>query len=91
MMELITSSLIALQRLYKFEAGEDCPGDDFLPMIIYVLLQTGLVELFALHDYLRHFLEDCNQNVEFFSSMENYVYSAFCSAVGIIKKSIPSE
>ncbi|OHT02725.1 hypothetical protein TRFO_30090 [Tritrichomonas foetus] len=79
-LEQITSSMNIIQNIYLFESGERCPGDDLLPLFIYILLRSKLPYLVSLTNYIRHFLMSIEETVNVMDSKEKYVITTFLTA-----------
>lgn len=75
----ISNVLNTLQDLFFFEAGEKCPGDDLLPLVMYTLLRAKIPNLMTISYYLDFFLLQCTLKI--ITSKESYVATTFVSAV----------
>ena len=76
-LQQIQSAMEITQNIYSFEAGEGCPGDDFLPLFIFVLLHARLNNLASVLSYIRHFLFTAEGHTKLLDSMENYCATTF--------------
>ena len=83
-LERISHCMVGVQEIYFFEAGEGCPGDDFLPLFVYVLLRARLPNLYSLSCYLDAMLLQINDRVKILESKEKYVATTFMSSVNAI-------
>ena len=79
-LQQIMSAMEITQNIYSFEAGEGCPGDDFLPLFMFVLMKTKLPNLSSLLNYLSHFLFSTEGQIKLLDSMENYCATTFRSS-----------
>jgi hypothetical protein len=70
-----------LQDIYLFEANEGCPGDDFLPLFLYAVLNAKLPNLWSLAAYLRFYIVDIEDQVKMLDSREKYVATTLISSV----------
>jgi hypothetical protein len=70
-----------LQDIYLFEANEGCPGDDFLPLFLFALLNAKLKNLWSISSYLRTYVMDIEEQVKILDSREKYVATSFLSSV----------
>jgi hypothetical protein len=70
-----------LQDIYLFEANEGCPGDDFLPLLLFALLRAKLKNLWSIASYLTTYVMDIEDQVKMLDSREKYVATSFLSAV----------
>ena len=85
----INESISILYNIYFFEAGEGCPGDDFLPIFIYTLLLAKLPNLAMTKQYLKHFLSCISESVVILEPQEKYALTAFFSAIKYIIGLLP--
>jgi len=76
----VQESMNVLQDIYSFEAGEGCPGDDFLPLFIYCLIMAKLPNLLPILEYIKHFLLSAEEEVKLLESKEKYVATTFVTA-----------
>lgn len=83
-LERISECMVIIQDIYLFEAGEGCPGDDFLPLVVYTLLRTELSGLTSLSMYMQHLLISLNDSVKLLDSKEKYVTTTFLTAIDAI-------
>jgi hypothetical protein len=70
-----------LQDIYLFEANEGCPGDDFLPLLLFALLRAKLKNLWSIASYLTTYVMDIEDQAKMLDSKEKYVATSFLSAV----------
>ncbi|OHS94186.1 hypothetical protein TRFO_11244 [Tritrichomonas foetus] len=87
----INESMVILQDIYLFEAGEGCPGDDFLPMFIFALLNARLPSLASMKLYIEHFLISVSEKIKILDSKEKYVMTTFMSAAEHILSFVSSQ
>lgn len=76
-LQQIMNAIDLIQDIYTFEAGEGCPGDDFLPLFIYVLIRAKLPNLASSLHYLNFFLFNIDGRLKLLDSMENYCATTF--------------
>ena len=91
-LQQIMSAMEITQNIYSFEAGEGCPGDDFLPLFMFVLMKSKLPNLSSLLHYLSHFLFSTEGQIKLLDSRENYCATTFrTSAEHIIEVALKSK
>ena len=91
-LQQIMSAMEITQNIYTFEAGEGCPGDDFLPLFMFVLIKSKHPHLSSLLSYLTHFLFSAEGRVRLLDSKENYCETTFrTSAEHIISVAIKTS
>lgn len=76
-LQQIMNAIDLIQDIYTFEAGEGCPGDDFLPLFIYVLIRARLPNFASSLHYLNFFLFNIDGRLKLLDSMENYCATTF--------------
>ncbi|KAH0787365.1 hypothetical protein GPJ56_008717 [Histomonas meleagridis] len=87
-LEQIGMSMDVLHDIYLFEAGEGCPGDDFLPLFVYALLRTKLPNLASLCKYLENYLMSAEESVRLLEAKEKFEVTTFLSAADYIMQQV---